>query len=167
VPVTMDMVNSKLKATTGTVTTPTASSGGTPGHLVAEHLDSALTSFSVMGSGGAGELCGQTTAQSLANTAVPSVLQSGFGKCDANYTTANSLLDVYISGCHNLLGGQLVTATQPDTSRDGATYHFTANASKVVTSCTRNGSADTLSDCLANATYTTLGNFTTVRVIAK
>jgi cysteine-rich repeat protein len=164
VAVTMDMVNSKIKATSGATGKPTTSSGGTPGHLAGEHLDPTLMSFSTMA---AGELCGQTTTQSLANTQVPSVLQSGFGKCDANYTTANSLLDVYINGCHNLLGGQLVTAAQPDTSRDGATYHFNLDSSHHVTSCTRNGSADTLSDCLNNATYTTLVTFTTDRVIAK
>ena len=164
VAVTMDLVGSRIKATVGTVNKPTTSTAGTPGHLASENLDSTLTSFSVMT---AGELCGNTTAQSLANTTVPSVLQSGFGKCDANYSTANSLLDVYISGCHNLLGGQLVTATQPDTSRDGATYHFTANSSHVVTSCTRNGASASLSTCLANATYTTLVKFTTDRVIMK
>lgn len=167
VSVVMDMVNSKIKATTATVSAPTASAGGTPGHLAAEHLDSTLTSFSAMGVGIAGELCGNTTAQSLANTQVPSVLQSGLGKCDANYTTANSLLDVYINGCHNLFAGQLVTATQPDTSRDGATYTFQLNASHQVTGCKRNGTTSTLSTCLMNATYTTLANFTTARVIAK
>ncbi len=164
VAVSMDLVGSKIKATVGSSNKPTTSSGGTPGHLASENLDPNLTSFSTMS---AGELCGKTTAQSLANTHVPSVLTSGFGKCDANYTTANSLLDLYISGCHNVLAGQLVTATQPDGSRDGATYRFTADASHTVTSCTRNGAADTLSDCLTNATYSTWVNFTTDRVIAK
>jgi len=176
VPVTMDMVGTTLKLTAGTSTKPTASAGGTPGHLAAEHLDSTLMSFATTT---AGELCGNTTAKSLADTTVPSALLSGFGsKCDANYTTANTLLDVYISGCHNLFGGQLVTAnTQPDGARvAGDVYLFTANASHQVVSCTKNGNPDTLTDCEANATYSTWAKLvdpqtastpSTDRVIAK
>ncbi len=160
--VTMDMFASRLKAMVGASSTPTVSTSGmSPGHTAAEHLDPTLTSFATTS---AGELCGNTTAQSLANVQVPSVLVGS--ACNQNYSTANTLLDVYISGCTALFIAE-VKATQPDVSRDGATYHFTANASHVVTSCTRNGVADTLSDCLTNAGYTSLFKLTSDRVIAK
>jgi cysteine-rich repeat protein len=161
VAVTMDEFGAKLKGTTAGVSTPTASSGSTPGHRAAEHLDGTLTSF---GSMTGGELCGNTTAQSLANVIVPSVLVGSI--CNQNYSTANTLLDVYISGCTAFIISE-VRATQPDTSRDGAVYKFTANAQHAVTSCTRNNVAATLSTCLANAGYTSLFTLTTDRVIAK
>ena len=161
--VTMDMFSSRIRGTVGASSTPTTSSGMSPGHLSTEHLDPALTSF---GSMSAGELCGNTTAQSLANVQVPSALV-GSTVCSQNYSTANTLLDVYVSGCTTFGFITQVKATQPDVSRDGATYKFTANTQHSITSCTRNGVADTLADCEANAGYTSLFKLTTDRVIAK
>jgi cysteine-rich repeat protein len=161
VAVTMDMFNTKIKMTVGASSAPTASSGMSPGHLASEHLDPALTSYA---SATAGELCGNTTAQSLANVQVPSVLVGSV--CNQNYSTTNTLLDVYISGCTALFIPE-VRVTQPDVSRDGATYIFTANNQHFVTSCTRNGAAATLATCLANAGYTSLFPYTTDRVIPK
>src|SRR5262249_62310613 len=94
----------------------------------------------------------------------PSVLVGSV--CNQNYSTSNTLLDVYISGCTALLIPE-VKVTQPDVSRDGATYVFTANNQHFVTSCTRNGVAATLSTCLANAGYTSLFLYTTDRMIPK
>lgn len=165
--VVMDMFGTVFRATVGASTKPTSSTGMTPGHLAAEHLDPNLTSFATMT---AGEMCGNTTAKSLADVLAPSALVGcGFGHCTQCYTTSNTLLDVYISGCDVTLVGQQVAATQPDTARTpGDVYHFTADpTTHKVTSCTKNGMADTLTDCVAKAGYTSLFRFTTDRVIAK
>ncbi|HTR54564.1 MAG TPA: DUF4215 domain-containing protein [Kofleriaceae bacterium] len=160
VAVTMDIFSAKMRANINASSTPTASTGTTPGHLGSENLDPALTSFTTLSSG---EVCGISAAQSLANTYTPTVLTGS--ACGNFYTTSNSLLDVYVSGCKALGIINEVNATQPDASRDGATYRFTANASHAVTSCTRNGVADTLADCIANAGYTSEYKFTSDRVI--
>jgi len=168
VPVTMDMLNVKFKATVGASSTPLASTGTTPGHLASEHLDPALQSFATMT---AGEMCGDTTAQSLANILVPSVLV-GPNICSQNYTSSNTMLDVYISGCTYLGFIAIVNSqTQPDGTRDGnnnSLYKFFANAQHFVTSCTRGGQpANLTTDCLPNATYSSFYKFTTDRVIFK
>jgi len=160
-PATLDMLNAKIRANIGATSTPLVSTNGTtPGHLPAEHLDPALVSFQVST---AGMLCGNVTAQSLDNVPIPSALQSN---CSQGYTTSNSLLDVLVRGCSVFLVGTLVAQTQPDKSRDGATYVFTLSGN-TVTGCTRNGAAATLSTCLANAAYSSLFKFTTDRTIAK
>lgn len=166
VPVTMDTLAARFRGTTGMVAAPLASTGQPPGHLASEHLDPALTSFGTMSSG---ELCGNTTAKSLADVLVPSVLVGcGFGKCTQCYTTAHTLLDLVTSGCDVFLAGQQVAAIQPDAARTpGDVYRFIPNSMRVVDSCTRNGQPATLSECHANAAYTTAYTFTSNRVIAK
>jgi cysteine-rich repeat protein len=161
VSVTMDMFGTKITARSGASSTPTASSGMSPGHLAGEHLDPALTSYA---SATGGEVCGNTTAASLAAVQVPSILVGS--TCNNVYKTSNTLLDVYISGCTALFIPE-VKKTQPDTSRDGATYVFTPDSNHHVVSCTRNGVADTLSDCLAKAAFTSLFKMTSDRVIMK
>jgi hypothetical protein len=164
----MDMLNVKFKATVGASTTPLATTGTTPRHHASEHLDPALQSFATMT---AGEMCGDTTAQSLANILVPSVLV-GPNICSQNYTSSNTMLDVYISGCTYLGFIAIVNSqTQPDGTRDGnnnSLYKFFANAQHFVTSCTRGGQpANLTTDCLPNATYSSFYKFTTDRVIFK
>jgi len=165
VDVTMDMFNARIRAPIGAATAPLTSTGTTPGHLAAEQLDPALTSFATMGTANApAELCGATTAQSLANTRVPA---SVISYC-SNYTIANSLLDLYIGGCTYAFIFQIIKATQPDTARNPSdVYKFTANAQRVVTSCTKNSQPAVLSDCLQNAGYTSFYKLTTDRVIGK
>jgi len=132
----LDMFNSKLRANIGATSSPLVSAGGTPGHLAAEHLDPALVSFATMT---AGELCGNTTAASLATVPAPMALVGcGFTNCNECFTANNTLLD-----------------------------KFAVNGAHVVTSCTKNGAPGVLSDCLANAAYTSFFKFTTDRVIAK
>jgi hypothetical protein len=166
VEVTMDLFGTTLRSTVGATSTPLESgSGAPPGHLASEHLDPTLVSYQTTSTG---ELCGNVTAKSLADVAVPSALVGcGLASCSQCYTTNNSLLDVYISGCGTIIGTQ-VTATQPDTARTaGDVYKFTANATHNVVSCTKNGVADTLADCYANAGYTSRFTLTTDRVIAR
>jgi cysteine-rich repeat protein len=169
VPVTMDMVDATIRATTGASSTPLTSSGTTPGHLSSEHLDPALQSFATMTSG---QLCGRTLASSLANTTLPTQLVGcgGATKCKQCYTTDNTVLDLMVSGCTAGFGFvPEVKATQPDTSRSGTdAYTFTVDSTThKVNGCKKNGAADTLADCYANAAYSTLYNLSTDRVISK
>lgn len=169
VPVTMDMVDTTIRATTGASSTPLTSSGTTPGHLSSEHLDPALQSFATMS---AGEVCGRTLASSLANTLLPTQLVGcgGATNCKQCYTADNTILDLMISGCTAGFGFvPEVQATQPDTSRSGTdTFTFTADSTThKVNGCKKNGAADTLADCYANAAYSTLYHFSTDRVISK
>lgn len=163
--VTMDMFDTRVRAMTGVPNTPTASSSGTPGHLASENLDPALTSFSVMGSQTMkAEMCGNTTAASLASTAVPATILT---YC-SNYTIGHTLLDLYVSGCTYIFFVPIVKATQPDTARTpGDVYHFNADGQRHVTSCTKNGQPAQMSDCLQNAGYSTYYRFTTDRMIGK
>ena len=168
VPVTMSMVSTKVTATTGSSSTPLASSGTTPGHLASEHLDPALQSFATMS---AGQMCGKTLSKSLSSVTVPTALTGcgGATNCKQCYTSANSLLDLMVSGCTAGFGFvPEVKATQPDTSDDGNTYKFTVDPSThIVTSCTKNNMSDTLADCEAHAAYSTLYTFASDRVISK
>ncbi len=67
----------------------------TPGHLPAEHLDPMLQSFATTGqqnANGAGKLCGNITAGSLAKVPLPAaVLQN----CN-QYTMNNTMLDLIV-----------------------------------------------------------------------
>ena len=194
VSVTMDLFNATIKSDIGTSGALTMSTNGmTPGHLASEHDVPSLTSFLTMGtppaatcSGSAcrcftvtngagtmtacpsGEMCGVSTAQSLYDVLVPAALTGN--TCGSLYNSSNTLLDVFISGC-NYAGSSLfkqVLATQPDTSRDGATYTFQVDASHHVNACKKNGvTQSSLTGCLANAGYTSLFQFTAGRVIAK
>jgi cysteine-rich repeat protein len=168
VPATLNMLRAKLRGAVGPTSKPLVSTGSTPGHLASEHLDSALVSFATVGNG---KLCGDVTAQSLKNVPIPSALTGcGFlAPCSQCYTTANSLLDVLISGCNSPLGLQIAANSQPDSGRIPTdVYRFAANAStKIVTTCTKNNVAATLSQCLSDATYSSYFTFTTNRMIAK
>ena len=176
VDVTMNMFNTRLQVQTQANTTPTASTGTTPGHLASEHLDPTLKSFEAMGTHDAsnvpsGKLCGSTTAGSLYNTHVPAAVITYCG----NYTINNTLLDLYIGGCTYLIFFPIVRATQPDTSRSGSdtyTFQFSSTTRQVV-SCRKNGGAAQavgtagFTDCLNNAGYTSYYRFTSDRVIGK
>ncbi|MDQ3365420.1 MAG: DUF4215 domain-containing protein [Myxococcota bacterium] len=166
VAVTMNMLAARFHTLVGGTSTPLVSTGSPPGHLAAEHLDPALVSFATTSGG---EQCGNTTAKSLADTLVPSVVVGcGFGKCTQCFTSSNTLLDMYISGCDVFLAGQQVRPTQPDAARvSGDVYTFAANAQHVVTSCTKNGQPAVLATCLTDAAYSSYYRFTTDRVIAK
>ena len=205
VAVTMDIFHATLASTLNASDTPTVSTNGmAPGHLASEHLLPTLTSFASMAAGGAttgctsgvtstcrcyivtngkgaaatcptGELCGITKARSLFNVLMPSSLTGT--ACGNLYTTANTLLDIYISGCN---GGGFsalpeVAITQPDSAIDNNgnpttdKYVFTAGANHMVSNgtCTKNGQPDTLNDCLDHAGYSSLFQFAADRVIPK
>jgi len=168
VPATLDMLNTKIIGNIGAASKPTISAnGGTPGHLPAEHLDPNLTSFAAVTNG---KLCGDVTAQSLANVPVPTALQSGqLTACSQGYTASNSLLDVLIGGCTVFFTTQIKSMSQPDGSRSGSdTFTFSASSStKQVNACKKNNVTANLTDCLRDATYSGFFTFTSDRTIAK
>ena len=173
--------NSTIRTAIGATTTPAVSTGKEPGHLASEHLDPALQSFasSGVGSGGAaaGQLCGNVSTGSLATVVVPTVLLSGVSNCVEAYAVTNSLLDVFIGGCH-VLGGiiPVITATQPDQvdttapqGGAGAPYKLSASGTNhVVDTCKdKAGAVVPLATCFAATAYSSSFKFTTDRVIVK
>jgi cysteine-rich repeat protein len=171
--VPLALSSTRVRATIGAATKPLVSSGAPPGHLAAEHLDPALTSFSTMSNG---ELCGNVSAYSLSKIPAPSaVVTGGSAACSEGYATTNSLLDVIVGGCH-VLGGFItaIGATQPDQSDPtapvagaGPKYTLTTTA-KAVTGCKDKGGATVdLTTCLKSAAYSSFFKFTTDRVIIK
>ena len=173
-PLTLSASSVRVRADVGSTSKPLASTGATPGHLAAEHLDPALVSFQGLANG---ELCANVSAAALAAVPVPASLQQGGSNaCTENYPAVNSLLDVLVGGCHVFYG--LVTAvspTQPDQSDpdapragDGGPYALAAGSDKKVNACAdHTGASVDLSICLRAAAFSTFLSFTTDRVILK
>jgi cysteine-rich repeat protein len=167
-PAVLNMLRARLRGNVGASSKPLTSTGGTPGHLAAEHLDPALVSFATVTGG---KLCGDVTAKSLAAVPAPSALVGcGLLNCSKCYTASNTLLDIIIGGC-SVLGVKQIEALQPDQARvpaDAGKYIFTVNTtSKAVTGCTKNGVVTALATCLNDAAYSSYFTFTTDRVIMK
>jgi hypothetical protein len=165
-PWTLTISDARMKAVSGASSAPLESSNGLPpGHLPGENLPPTLTSFGSMTSG---QMAGNISAGSLADTRVPSGLTGS--TCNNYYTTSNTLLDVLVSGC--VAAGILteVNPTQPDQSDPTAgsgTYHFSVDGNHHVNGCTRDGAATALGQCLAAAAYSGYFHFTTDRVILQ
>ena len=178
-PVTLSFSSSVLAAPVGAASTPMAYVSGTDrGHLPTEHLDPNLQSFASTGVSTLGSLCGNVSAESLAQAAVPASLQAGGGAeaCSQAYTNANSLLDLVVFGC--TVSGIItaVHATQPDQSDPGvaaagagAPYTLSSSTpSRHVDTCKDKSSTTVdLATCLKAAAYSTYFRFSTDRVIAK
>ncbi len=169
---TLNMSNAAVQADIGTPSTPTASTGLTPGHLTTENLAPTLTSFAKMNNG---LLCGNISASSLAQVLVPAQLAAGGSTpCDQGYSATasppNSLLDVLVGGCSYLGFIDIINATQPDQSATAAgapaPYTFTTTGSRV-TGCKAGATVGTLATCLAADAYSSYFGFTSDRVIAK
>ena len=115
-----------------------------------------------------GEMCGSTTAQSLYNVLVPAVLTGS--TCSNWYTSANTLLDVYVERLQVHRTGH---RDQGDPARHLARRRACTRSSGIpaptsVTGCKKNGvPQSSLTGCLANAGYSSLFQFTTDRVIGK
>ena len=176
-PAALKFTSTMFTAAIGATSTPLSSAGSPPGHLASEHLDPALTSYASMGqptAAGAGKLCGNVAAASLALVPIPMALVGGFG-CSQGYTLANSILDVLVGGC-NILAVQQIKPTQPDQvdpaampAGAGAPYTLSASpATKVVSTCRdKNNAVVPLQACLSAAAYSAFFKFTTDRVIVK
>jgi cysteine-rich repeat protein len=168
-PATLQFSSMTIRITTGSSSTPMTYNGSaTQGHLPAENLDPALTSFETAGS--PGTLCGNVSAASLA----ASMLSSSIVTYCSGYTTNNSELDLLVGGC-TYLSFSLVQPTQPDqvnpnapVAGAGGPYHLAADASKMVTGCAdRNNAVVPLATCLNAAAYSSYFTFTTDRVMFK
>ena len=174
-PASFSFTNINLNAISGAPTTPASAVGLVPpGHIAVEHLDPTLQSFGTMtgATAGQGTLCGNISALSLSQIVVPPALRVGPGACSQGYTTANSLLDVFIGGC--TVGIPAVNVAQPDQTVPATPapvgtgpFTFTANATtRVVDRC--RDSLDVTMDlptCLAHLAYSSYFRFTTNRVI--
>ena len=177
-PAALKMSNAKVTISIGATSVPLTSAQNPPGHLAAEHLDPALTSYATTGqktANGAGKLCGNVTAASLAAVPIPaSLVGGGLLACSQNYAATNSMLDVIIGGC-NVLFIQQIKPTQPDTQDTnapqagaGAPYTLSANAQKVVSTCKdKNNQTVNLAACLSSAAYSSFFKLATNRVIVK
>ncbi len=184
-PASLRMTDAKVKVNIpNTVTTPTVSNNMmTPGHILAsERLDPALQSFQVTGTAddaGAGKLCGNVTAQSLAQVKIPMALVT---MCNEGYNAmTNSLLDALIDGCTTtviIFPVTVISPKQPDKqdptvppAGNGPPYFLSSTgANRVVNTCrtgTANGPVVNLAACLADAAYSSYFKFTTDRVIIK
>ncbi len=178
-PATLRMVGTRVSVVTNTVNAPKTSSGATPGHLAAEHLDSTLMSFATLGSqqmaNNTGKLCGNITALSLSKVAIPAALVgSGLFNCSQKFKATNTLLDALVNGC--TVFTPQITPTQPDANKDdptlppagrGPPYTLTVTGNSVTGCKDKSNTAVTLADCLADAVYSSYFKFTSDRVIIK
>jgi cysteine-rich repeat protein len=182
-PTLFSFSNLTLNMSIGADSAPLVSAtGSTPGHLAAEQLDPALLSFGTAGAGNSGVMCGNISAISMALTPIPAAL---IPTCVTPppgptpvYTAANSLLDVFVSGCTAVIGipVALINPAQPDREVPGAPdqgtgfpYLLTPDPiTKVVTAChDKDGGPVPLLGCLADASYSSHFRFTSQRVIAR
>jgi cysteine-rich repeat protein len=187
-PADVTLYNSKIdaKLDIGVSHPIVSTTGEPPGHLASEHLAPELFEFV---SSSSGAMCSDVSVQSLADTLMPGLLTLCADTNDPSGSTPvffvnpddpsdpanNHLLDAFIFGCHlfttdpttGLPGFQpAFTPTQPDGSRNGAEYVFAFDAvTHQVTSCTKDGQPGTLTDCFANATYSSYFKFAADRVI--
>jgi cysteine-rich repeat protein len=176
-PTLLRLSSVKLQIGVGPSGVPLASAMGTPpGHLPAEQLDPALTSFSALGTMMPGKLCSNMSAQSFAQASIPpALLPGGMFACQQNYAQSNSLLDVLVTGCTIQFVGPVVNPSQPDQvdpgvppAGTGGPYTLQTDAQKVVTTCrdASNQIVD-LNTCLSAAAYSSYFQLTTDRVIVK
>jgi hypothetical protein len=139
-----------------------------------------VTSFATGGgtnSGPTGQLCGNASAASLAQAPVASQLLSGPDKCNEGYSSSNSMIDVFISGCTvSIFNIPIINPTQPDTSDPdqtaGAGPPYTLSASNttthVVDTCKdKANNSVALATCLKAAAYSSSFKFAVDRVIFK
>jgi cysteine-rich repeat protein len=182
-PTLLSLSTLRLSMSIGADSTPLASTGNPPGHVAEEHLDPALQSFATTGAGNTGILCGDIGAASMAATPIPAGL---VGTCVTPppgptpvYTAANTLLDVFVSGCTTVVFGIAVVAIQPaqpdhevpgvPSAGTGFPYELIPNpTTKSVSSCEdKDNGTVPLADCLADASYSSHFRFTSQRVIAR
>jgi len=189
-PTTVKLFNATIDATFDTtLSKPTEATMATPpGHVPAEHLSPALSTYESSGiSSSLGALCSDVSVQSLADTLMPGLLTLCADPSDATgatpeffrgdpYHPDNHLLDAFIVGCQffsfdadgNPAFVPTIVPTQPDGSRDGSTYVFGFDpVTHQVTSCTKDGQVADLNGCYANATYSSSFKFAADRVIIR
>jgi cysteine-rich repeat protein len=182
-PANVKLFNVHIDATfDATLSKPMIATAATPpGHLASEHLSPDFSTFESSGlSSPLGRMCSDVSAKSMAE-ASPGLLGGCADPIDPTGSTSafpdNHLLDVFILGCQLFttdpttgLPGFVPTIlpTQPDGSLNGSTYTFAVDpTTHQVTSCTKDGQPGDLTDCLANATYSSYFQFAADRVIIR
>lgn len=158
-PADLSLSGAKVKATVGAASAP----GGIPASM---KLDPALKTFESLT---AGQLCGNISAASLAAVPAPEQLTTGSTACSQGYTTANSMLDVFVGGCRVFIVTALA-ATQPDKADPtapvagaGAPYKLTTSGNKVSGCKDKNNASVPLDVCLKSAAFSSAFKFTTQR----
>ena len=171
----LKMSNVKVQTSIGASNVPKVSMNMLPpGHVPAENLDPMLTSFGASGqpnANGAGKLCGNVAAASLAKIPLPAAVVQ---QCN-QYTVNNTMLDIVVGGCTAFGFLQLIRPTQPDKEDAnvapvgaGPPYTLSATQGKAVNTCKdRTGAVVNLAMCLDDAAYSSYFKFTTDRVIIK
>lgn len=177
-PATLGLSEAKLAIALGPASKPLVTSNGLPpGHVFWEHLDPGLQSFATAGqtnANGAGKLCGDMSAGSLAAVPIPEQLTTGAFGCAEGYTLDNSMLDVLVSGC-TVFNVPQIAATEPDevdpaapVAGAGPPYKLLPDAQRAVSSCLdKNGAQAPLATCLSAAAYSSFFKVATNRVIAN
>jgi hypothetical protein len=125
-------------------------------------------------------VCGRITAESLATSSIPAaLLPGGSDACNEGYTTANSMLDVFVGGCKTSVFQITVinAGSQPDTfdpdataAGAGAPYKLSASsaATKVVDTCVdKSNTKVSLATCLSAAAYSSYMHLAVDRVILR
>jgi len=169
----LTLFSTVLTASNGTASMPRQSANNfPPGHSPGEGISPALVSFEIMTQG---QLKGNISALSLANTPVPAPLASGGATaCTQGYSGTNSYLDLIVGGC-TALGGFItaIFASQPDrfdtnapVAGAGPPYTFTRAGTRVTGAHDHLGAAVSLQTALAASGYSAYFKFTTDRVIA-
>jgi cysteine-rich repeat protein len=172
----LHMSTAVITANAGAATKPATSTGAAPGHLAAENLDPALTSFASMSNG---VLCGNISAASLATVPIPTQLTTGISACTTPvYATTNTLLDAIVNGCTagGFLNIGVINATPTPDQTDpsvpaagaGAPYTITSSNGTSADGCKdHTGAVVPLAACLAAGAYSADFSFTSHRAIMK
>jgi len=169
----LTLFSTVLTASNGLASMPRQSTSNfAPGHSLGEGISPALVSFEIMTQG---QLKGNISALSLANTPVPAPLASGGGStaCSQNYGGTNSYLDLIVGGCTVLSFITAIIASQPDrfdtnapVAGAGPPYTFTRTGTRVTGAHDHLGAAVSLQIALVASGYSAYFKFTTDRVIA-
>jgi cysteine-rich repeat protein len=168
--------NAKLHAKMGAASVPTSATGASLGHLASENLDPSLKSFETMTEG---SLCGNASAKTFADIAVPAAAQQycrWSNQPDVQYDPAvHTLLDFLVGGCKVAIA-QVLKPMQPDAATPGVpaagagapyTFETDFNTKKVIGCKDKNGAAANLNACIASAAFSVGFSFTSQRVIVR
>jgi hypothetical protein len=142
-----------------------------PGHRPGENISPALVSFETVTNG---QLKGNISALSLANTPIPMAMTGGgLTACSQNYGLTNSYLDLIVGGCTVLFVSQIL-ASQPDrfdtnapVAGAGPPYTFTRIGTKVTGARDRLNAAVSLQTALDASGYSAYFKFTMFGVLRE
>jgi len=167
----LSLFSTVLTASNGPASMPLQSTNNfPPGHSPGEGISPALVSFGTMTQG---QLKGNISALSLANTPVPAAMAAGGATaCTQNYGVTNSYLDLIVGGCTVFIVTAII-ASQPDrfdtnapVAGAGPPYTFTRTGTRVTGAHDHLGATVSLQTALAASGYSAYFKFTCDRVVA-